>query len=170
MPQNIMVDAHYLLKAIDEGIKGLQQNGLDYGSQVGCILVNNVGEIIGQAHNDLFFGIRKHAEEIVLSDLVEVNLSGATLYLTIEPCNGNPFHERKHCCEQIVEAGISRVVLGSLKAIYQGGADYLMKQGVEVDILENDRCSLLTANGKQGGRINPRTYKRIMAIRNEISI
>ncbi|MBI2547766.1 hypothetical protein HYW21_00280 [Candidatus Woesearchaeota archaeon] len=170
MKHSIVTDAHYMLLSIDEAISGLLRTEERYGNQVGCVLVGKNNNIIGTAHNHVRQGRRMHAEELLLAEVNGRDLSDATLYLTIEPCNGNPYHTRRHCCEQIAEVGIGRVVLGSLKHKYEGGADYLSTHGISVELLENDEvlrmCRMLTSNNPHAGENLPlRVIDQIMTAR-----
>ncbi|HLG24536.1 MAG TPA: deaminase [Candidatus Nanoarchaeia archaeon] len=169
MKTNIITDLSYLILAIDEGIAGLQQNPLNYGGQVGCLLVGPDGNIVSRAHNSYKGGIRTHAEESVLHHAKKADLPDSTLYVTMEPCNGNPYHSRRHCCEQIVDAGIGRVVIGGTKWKFEGGLDYMGKNGVRVDLIENDRleslCQILIGCSIKGSTLRDRTIEKIKYMR-----
>src|SRR5271170_8419268 len=71
---------------------------------VGCVIVNN-GEIVGQGFHE--YDGRSHAEILALRAAGE-KARGATLYVTLEPCN----HAGRTgpCTEAIIAAGITRVV------------------------------------------------------------
>src|SRR5580700_10382677 len=71
---------------------------------VGCVIVNN-GEIVGQGFHE--YDGRSHAEILALQAAGE-KARGATLYVTLEPCNHTG--RTGPCSEAIVAAGISRVV------------------------------------------------------------
>jgi pyrimidine deaminase RibD-like protein len=165
----ILKDVHYMVLSIDQAIDGLKTMGAEYGGQVGCVLVGPSGKIMDRAYNQNPAGKRTHTEEIVLSNTRSHNLTNSTLYLTIEPCNGNPFHERRHCCELIADAGIRRVVLGSLKGRYQGGADYLTSQGTRVDLLQNDDlnrlCMMLATTARAGEVVSKKSFRNILSLR-----
>ena len=74
---------------------------------VGSIVVSPSGEIVGRGWTAP--GGRPHAEAIALDHAGE-RASGATLYVTLEPCA----HAGRGpaCAEIIAEAGPSRVVIG----------------------------------------------------------
>jgi diaminohydroxyphosphoribosylaminopyrimidine deaminase/5-amino-6-(5-phosphoribosylamino)uracil reductase len=71
---------------------------------VGAILVKG-GAVVGRGATAP--GGRPHAERIALDEAGEA-ASGATLYLTLEPCSH--FGASSPCAEAIVEAGVGRVV------------------------------------------------------------
>lgn len=114
----------------------LDNGHFDYGAQVGALIVDEK-RIIGAGVNAEIAGIRYHAEEIVLQILHTVkDLSNTTMYVTLEPCNGNPFHTRRHCCEQIADRGVGRVVYVIPKRDRNmGGAEHMRDRGVVVDHL-----------------------------------
>lgn len=89
---------------------------------------------------------RAHAEVDAIAK-VAGSVEGATLYVTLEPCN----HQGRTgpCTEAILEAGIARVVIGCRDpAPHRAGAiDRLTAAGVQVDVglLEQD-CTALIAD------------------------
>lgn len=72
--------------------------------KVGAVVVLH-GKELGRGHGD-----RDHAEAALL-DRLEVDLRGATIYTTLEPCTRRG-HPDKHCALLIKERGITRVVIG----------------------------------------------------------
>ena len=97
---------------------------------VGAVIIDatgkNVGEGFHQRVNDL-----RHAEVVAL-DKAGAKAKGATLVLTLEPCN----HEGKTppCTEAIIAAGIKRVVfaVSDPNPIAKGCAEKLRTAGIEV--------------------------------------
>src|SRR5271165_7086934 len=71
---------------------------------VGCVIVLN-GEIIGQGFHE--YDGRKHAEILALAGAGE-KARGATMYVTLEPCNHTG--RTGPCTEAIIAAGVTRVV------------------------------------------------------------
>src|SRR5580700_7835241 len=71
---------------------------------VGCVIVNN-GEIVGQGFHE--YDGRSHAEILALKAAGEKS-RGATLYVTLEPCNHTG--RTGPCSDALIAAGVSRVV------------------------------------------------------------
>ncbi len=98
---------------------------------VGAVLVSN-GEIIGKGHHEFFGG--PHAEVNAISHVVDRSkLSGATLYVTLEPCSH--FGKTPPCADLIIESGISHVVVGCrdpFAEVSGTGTEKLLTAGVRV--------------------------------------
>lgn len=92
-------DLHFLKIAIEEARQDPRPH------KVGAVVVLN-GQELGRGH-----GERDHAEATLL-DRLKVDLRGATIYTTLEPCTRRG-HPDKHCALLIKERGITRVVIGA---------------------------------------------------------
>ena len=82
-----------------------------------------------------------HAEVEALRDAkVRGNdVRGATMYVTLEPCNHTGL--TPPCSHAVAEAGIARVVIGTLDAdprTQSGGVAYLRENGIIVDVAHDD--------------------------------
>ena len=82
-----------------------------------------------------------HAEVEAINDALNknINLQDCTLYVTLEPCNH--FGKTPPCTQAIINAGIKRVVIGTLDInpeIAGGGASFLKENGVSVIIGEEE--------------------------------
>src|SRR5882724_2606403 len=71
---------------------------------VGCVIVRD-GKIVGEGFHQ--YDARDHAEIIALKSAGE-KAHGATLYVTLEPCNHTG--RTGPCTEAIIAAGVQRVV------------------------------------------------------------
>ncbi len=75
---------------------------------VGAVIVKN-GKIIGKGYHKFFGG--PHAEVYALREAGD-NAKGSDLYVTLEPCSH--YGKTPPCAKAIVEAGIKKVVIGSV--------------------------------------------------------
>lgn len=75
---------------------------------VGCVIVDNVGCIIGYGHTQCAGG--PHAEVMALRNAAANNqdVRGATAYVTLEPCSH--YGRTGPCCEALISAEIKKVV------------------------------------------------------------
>ncbi len=119
----------------------LSQKGLGKTSPnpiVGAVIVNSDGQIIAEGFHDRMSS-PDHAEVVALK-AAGVKAKGATMVVTLEPCNHTG--TTGPCSKAITDAGISKVVYAvkdpNKKAA--GGAQALRDQGVQVEsgVLESD--------------------------------
>ena len=101
---------HYMSIALDLSRQAAAQGNRPTGS----LIVDADGKILAQGGNRVYtdFDPTAHGEMVVMREacgkLKKVDLSGCTLYTAMEPC--------PMCCWAILEARISRVVLGGRHA------------------------------------------------------
>ena len=130
-----MNDTEYMKMAVELAKKGAGY--VNPNPIVGAVIVKN-GKIIGQGFHEYFGGL--HAERNALKNCSE-SPSGATLYVTLEPCCH--YGKTPPCTEAIIESGISRVVVGTLDCnplVSGKGVELLRENKIQVDvgILENE--------------------------------
>jgi diaminohydroxyphosphoribosylaminopyrimidine deaminase/5-amino-6-(5-phosphoribosylamino)uracil reductase len=100
---------------------------------VGAVVVRD-GEVVGEGWHERRGG--PHAEVVALEAAGEL-ARGGTLYVTQEPC---AHHGRTPpCVDAVLEAGIARVVGGSLDPHpeHGGGLERLHEAGVEVELVDS---------------------------------
>jgi diaminohydroxyphosphoribosylaminopyrimidine deaminase/5-amino-6-(5-phosphoribosylamino)uracil reductase len=141
MPENaalIELDAELMGRALELGRSGDPSPN----PHVGAVIA--VGrEIVGEGFHNLAGD--EHAEIVALKAAGE-RARGATLYVTVEPCNHTG--RTGPCVDAILAAGIRRVVVGCPDPnphVPGGGAERLREQGVEVvtGILEDEAKRLI---------------------------
>ena len=101
---------------------------------VGAVVVRDE-RIIGEGYHHR--AGEPHAEVLALQAARDV--SGATLYVSLEPCNH--FGRTPPCSHAVVAAGIARVVIGAPDPNPKtdgGGLQYLKAHGVDVEVANDD--------------------------------
>ncbi len=145
-------DQTFLARAIELARRGagdVQPNPL-----VGAVVVRD-GEVLGEGWHGAFGG--PHAEVQAIAACNGADLSGATIYVSLEPC----CHQGKTppCTDAILAAGFTRVVVASDDPTEKAagrGLGMLRDEGVEVDVANGEiaaRARLLN----QGFRKHART-------------
>jgi diaminohydroxyphosphoribosylaminopyrimidine deaminase/5-amino-6-(5-phosphoribosylamino)uracil reductase len=100
-----------------------------------------------------------HAEASALAACGEQNVRGATMYVTLEPCNH--FGRQPPCTHAIVAAGIERVVIGAMDPnplTAAGGLNALRDAGVAVDVLDAPACRRLIEDFAVWTTVSNRPY------------
>jgi diaminohydroxyphosphoribosylaminopyrimidine deaminase / 5-amino-6-(5-phosphoribosylamino)uracil reductase len=132
-------DENHMRRALELARRAPYTNG---NPRVGAVVVGGdavVGEgfHLGSGH--------PHAETIALRD---VDARGATMYVTLEPCNHHG--ETPPCAPALVDSGLARVVIAMAdpdQRVQGSGIDHLRGHGIEVDVgvLEDDARELNAA-------------------------
>jgi diaminohydroxyphosphoribosylaminopyrimidine deaminase/5-amino-6-(5-phosphoribosylamino)uracil reductase len=120
-------DAKFMKEALRQARKGLGRTSPN--PAVGAVIVRK-GKIVAKGHH------RKaglpHAEIEVLGALGG-KAPGATLYVTLEPCNH--YGRTPPCTEAILKSGLKKVVVGMRDPnpeVKGGGCEYLKENGLSV--------------------------------------
>ncbi|HEV7837177.1 MAG TPA: bifunctional diaminohydroxyphosphoribosylaminopyrimidine deaminase/5-amino-6-(5-phosphoribosylamino)uracil reductase RibD, partial [Gemmatimonadaceae bacterium] len=105
---------------------------------VGAVVVRD-GAVVGEGFHARYG--EAHAEILALKAAGE-RARGATMYVTLEPCNH--FGKTPPCTEAILEARVKRVVIASADptALAGGGARHLADYGVQVDFSVEEAAAL----------------------------
>jgi diaminohydroxyphosphoribosylaminopyrimidine deaminase/5-amino-6-(5-phosphoribosylamino)uracil reductase len=100
---------------------------------VGAVVVRG-DEVVGEGWYE--YASVEHAEVIALAQAGE-RARGATLYVTLEPCNHSG--RTPPCTNAVIDAGVARVVVGARDPNPEaaGGADRLQEAGIEVELLDS---------------------------------
>jgi len=132
-------DKQYMRLALNEARKG--QGRTSPNPCVGAVIVKN-GRVIGKGYHKK--AGTPHAEIHAFRNAVEP-VAGATLYVTLEPCN----HTGKTppCSKAVLESGITRVVIGMSDPnplVNGGGIEFLQRNAIEVvsGVLEKECMAL----------------------------
>lgn len=136
METQIVKSEELMIRAINLAKKGaglVSPNPL-----VGALIVKN-GEVISEGWHKKFGS--SHAEVEAIRNAGNVDLSGATMIVNLEPCSH--FGKTPPCAPLLVEKGFSKVVIGMLDPnplVAGKGVEILTNAGIEVEInvLEKD--------------------------------
>ncbi len=120
-------DKKFIRRAIELALLG--EGYTDPNPMVGAVIVKD-GRIIGEGYHRRYGDL--HAERDAIARLKEC-AQGASMYVTLEPC----CHHGKQppCTEAVIEAGISRVFVGSRDPnplVAGKGVKILREAGIEV--------------------------------------
>ena len=107
--------------------------GLTYPNPiVGAVITDPTGEVIGEG----FHQRQKSPDhaEIVAIKSAERSLKGATMYVTLEPCNHTG--ATPPCTQAIIDAEFARVVISTRDPheVASGGVEKLRAAGIDVDL------------------------------------
>jgi diaminohydroxyphosphoribosylaminopyrimidine deaminase/5-amino-6-(5-phosphoribosylamino)uracil reductase len=122
-----MDDQHFMQMALDLAIKG--EGFTSPNPMVGAVVVNE-NQVVGSGYHRKVGG--PHAEVYAIDAAGDL-AKGATLYVTLEPCNHTG--RTPPCTRKIIEAGIRRVVIAELdpnRQVVGGGAEFLKQQGIQI--------------------------------------
>jgi diaminohydroxyphosphoribosylaminopyrimidine deaminase / 5-amino-6-(5-phosphoribosylamino)uracil reductase len=127
-------DRLHLARAIELAGRGV--GAVKPNPAVGAVIARD-GEVLGEGWHERFGAA--HAEVNAIEACGMADLSGATLYVSLEPC----CHEGKTppCTDAIVQAGIGRVFVGSDDPTEKAagrGLGILRDEGIEVVIADGE--------------------------------
>jgi diaminohydroxyphosphoribosylaminopyrimidine deaminase / 5-amino-6-(5-phosphoribosylamino)uracil reductase len=135
MDSKLTIEEQYMQTALRLARRGLGKTSPN--PMVGAVIVKD-GRIIAQGYHHAFG--KDHAEVDALKHATE-NVTGATMYVTLEPCRH--FGKTPPCTTAIIESGIARVVIGMADPDPRMKGEsfkLLNSQGIEtkVGVLEDD--------------------------------
>jgi len=130
-------------RAMERAVAEAKRGRPSPNPRVGAVIVRD-GKIVSVGHHEK--AGEAHAEVDAIRN-AGGSAQGATLYVTLEPCN----HQGRTgpCTEAILDAGIARVVLGCRDPAphVAGAIDRLSDAGVEVEVgLMELECTALVAD------------------------
>lgn len=116
--------------AVEEAIAGRDEGGIP----IGAVLVGADGAVLGRGHNRRI----QHDDPSVHGETDafrnagrQRTYRGTTMVTTLSPC--------WYCSGLVRQFGISRVVVGEART-FSGGHDWLRDHGVDIHILDDERC------------------------------
>lgn len=120
----------WLDEAVAEAVAGRDQGGIP----IGAALVAADGTVLGRGHNRRVQDDdpSAHGETAAFRDAGrQPTYRGTTMVTTLSPC--------WYCSGLVRQFGISRVVVGEATT-FHGGHDWLAEHGVEVHVVDDQRC------------------------------
>lgn len=124
-------DSRYMRLALEEAKKG--QGRTSPNPCVGAVIVRNE-QVIGTGYHRRAGTPHAEVNAIADADAKGNSCTGATIYVTLEPCNHTG--RTPPCTQAILTAGLRRVVIAMAdpNPVASGGADFLRSQGLEVEL------------------------------------
>ena len=126
----------WLAVAVEEAEKGLAGGGIP----IGAALMSADGAVLGRGHNRRVQDgdPSTHGETAAFRDAGrQRSYRGTTMVTTLSPC--------WYCSGLVRQFGISRVVIGEART-FVGGHDWLAENGVEIVLLDDERCVRLMSD------------------------
>ncbi|HEY2475197.1 MAG TPA: bifunctional diaminohydroxyphosphoribosylaminopyrimidine deaminase/5-amino-6-(5-phosphoribosylamino)uracil reductase RibD [Candidatus Cybelea sp.] len=123
------LDELYLQRAYELAARGIGSTAPN--PPVGAVLVRE-NRIVGEGYHHR--AGEAHAETHALAQAAQA-ARGATLYISLEPCGH--VGATPPCSRALIEAGVVRVVAGTLDPSQHGGAHDLRRNGIDV-LVAND--------------------------------
>ncbi len=159
------VDQEYLSRAIELGRNGL--GDVSPNPQVGAVIVQG-GELLGEGWHQRYG--EAHAELNAIAACDSDGLSGATLYVSLEPCCHQG--QQPPCTDAILAAGIARVVVASDDPSDKAngrGLGILRDEGVDVQLATGDLAATARLEN-QGFRKHARSGKPWVLFKSAMSL
>ena len=124
-------DADFMARALELAERG--RGSVTPNPRVGAVLARD-GEVLAEGWHKVFGGPHAEVECLRAAEEKGVDPAGATMYVTLEPCNH--FGKTPPCSRTLLESGVSRVVVGCLdpNPVAGGGAELLRQGGVDVTV------------------------------------
>lgn len=116
--------------AVQEAVAGRDEGGIP----IGAVLIGRDGEVLGRGHNRRVQhdDPSVHGETDAFRDAGrQRTYRGTTMVTTLSPC--------WYCSGLVRQFGITRLVIGEART-FSGGHDWLRENGVEVHVLDDQRC------------------------------
>ena len=123
------LDELYLQRSYELAARGIGSTSPN--PPAGAVVVRD-GRVVGEGYHRRA-GV-PHAEPQALEQAGS-NARGATVYVSLEPCRH--VGRTPPCTTALIEAGVARVVAGTLDPTDHGGADQLRKAGIEFAVAED---------------------------------
>jgi pyrimidine deaminase RibD-like protein len=145
------LDREFCVAAVAEARKSVSEDDGEPHPCVGAVVVKD-GRVLAKAYRGET-GEGRHAEFCALKkisdDVDQVDLSGCTVYTTLEPCSQRSSPNKTACATRLINAGASRVVYGMAdkdESVY--GHVSLTEANINVGLFPRDLIQELIALNK----------------------
>ncbi|MFA9447026.1 nucleoside deaminase [Egicoccus sp. AB-alg6-2] len=123
-----------MLRWLDVAVEEAVASRTEGGIPIGAALIGTDGQVLGRGHNR-----RVQEDDPSVHGETDAfrragrqrSYRGTTMVTTLSPC--------WYCAGLVRQFGISRVVIGEART-FHGGHDWLAEHGVEVHVLDDQRC------------------------------
>ena len=142
----VVLDRNFCEMAIEEARKSVAEDSRLHPF-VGVVIVKD-GSILATGYRGES-GDGSHGEYCALKKLNEVDVQGATVYTTLEPCSERK-PPKKSCTQRLIDSEVARVVYGMAdkhESVY--GHSSLVEAGIEIAFFPNDLMPELLALNKK---------------------
>jgi diaminohydroxyphosphoribosylaminopyrimidine deaminase/5-amino-6-(5-phosphoribosylamino)uracil reductase len=123
--------------------------------RVGAVVAKE-GKVLSTGHRGEVK--RQHAERVAIEKLNREDLSGSTMYTTLEPCVGlHDDQDVESCTELIVSSGIKEVFIGVLDpngTIYSQGYKKLLENNISVNFFNRKLRSAIEEETFEFGEVH----------------
>ena len=146
-----LLDQKFCEMAVAEARKSIAEDDDELHPYVGAVVVKN-GNVLATGYRGET-GEGRHAEFCALkkvnADVDNVDLSGCTVYTTLEPCSQRNSPNKTACARRLINAKVSRVVFGMAdkdESVY--GHVSLVEANIDVALFPRDLIQELVALNK----------------------
>jgi pyrimidine deaminase RibD-like protein len=148
----LLIDRKFCDMAVEEAKKSITEKDGELHPFVGAVVVKD-GKVLGTGFRGET-GEGRHAEYCALrkinDDVDHVDLSGCTVYTTLEPCSKRNSSNKTACATRLINAKVSQVVFGMPdkdESVY--GHVSLLEANVDVRLFPRDLIQELVALNKK---------------------
>ena len=129
-----MVEREGIRRGLDAAIEQARKSWDEGGIPIGAVLLDEAGEIVARGHNERVQSgdPTAHAEVVCVRNAGRRrDWSRLTLVSTLSPC--------PMCSGTAILFKIPRVVVGENRT-FRGAEDWMRREKIEVDVLDDPRC------------------------------
>lgn len=140
-------DATYMRQALRAAARGV--GAVEPNPPVGAVIVRE-GKVLAEGWHEQFGGPHAEVQALAAAARRSMDVAGATMYVTLEPCCAFEGKKTPACTDAIIQAGLSRVVIAMADPdanVSGRGSEQLRRAGIVVDVgcCEQDTHELLRA-------------------------